>query len=468
MSEKSSLVSVFAALIVYGLCFLSCGRGEQKQRGISDAEVSKGSTHQVEEVRRVVEIVRPAVKGGRPVTVARYETRYKYPVLEEIKRRDEEFQRRQEELTAEIKKRQKEEKKKQRDEQKVLRSSLPPGEIPHSLDLFNRVWHFPPVPQFYTGTCWSFSTTSFLESEVKRITGKEVKLSEMATVYFEYMEKARRFVRERGDSLFAEGSEANAVTRIWKKYGAFPFSVYRGVMGEDKRYDHIRMYREMRELLEAIKDKSMWDDNTAISMLRVILDREMGRPPEKFTYDGVEFSPGSFIHGYLKINPDDYVSFISTLEIPFYTQGEFKVPDNWWHDKSYYNLPLEEFYSACKNAIEKGYSAVIAIDVSEPGKDPDNDVMFIPDYDLPPDRIDQLAREYRFSHKVTTDDHGVHLVGYANYKGYGWFLVKDSGRSSRRGRFKGYYFIREDYLRLKMLSFMVHRDAVREVLAKFK
>jgi bleomycin hydrolase len=31
----------------------------------------------------------------------------------------------------------------------------------------------------------------------------------------------------------------------------------------------------------------------------------------------------------------------------------------------------------------------------------------------------------------------------------------------------GYYFFSEDYVKLKMLDFMVHREAVRELLQKF-
>jgi len=91
----------------------------------------------------------------------------------------------------------------------------------------------------------------------------------------------------------------------------------------------------------------------------------------------------------------------------------------------------------------------------------------VPDYDIPPHRIDQLAREYRFAHRITTDDHGVHLVGLTKHDGHDWFLAKDSGRSSRRGKHVGYYFIRDDYVRLKVLTFTVHRDGVKDLLGQF-
>jgi len=97
---------------------------------------------------------------------------------------------------------------------------------PKSLDGFNAVWHNPPTSQGNTNTCWCFSTISFFESEIFRIHGKKVRLSEAYTVYGEYLERAKRFVRERGDSAVAEGSEANAVTRDWKIYGCMPWDAY--------------------------------------------------------------------------------------------------------------------------------------------------------------------------------------------------------------------------------------------------
>lgn len=458
--------SLLIYAIVLGAFFAgSCSR-EQKAvaRDGGGAEEEKPAPPE----KSVVEITAPAVKGGEGVTVARYETRFHDPILEELRDGDKEWQAQQDEETGKIKKGHKEKKEKERLDKKVLKSSLPPDQVPASLEAFKKVFHHPPVAQYYTGTCWSFATTSLMESEVKRITGKEVKLAEMSTVYWEYMAKASGFVKERGESLFSEGSQANALTRAWKEHGAWPLvEAYPGYAGEDDRHDHQRMVREMKAVLDSVEDQGLWDEPSTLSMLQVILDREIGRPPDSFVFEGGTISPVEFMNEVLKINPDDYVAFISTLSLPFYTQGEYKVPDNWWHDESYYNVPLDEFYAALKGAIKSGYSLVIAVDYSEPGKDGENDVMFIPDYDIPAEGIDQVAREYRIAHEVTTDDHGVHLAGYTEHAGHDWFLVKDSARSSRRGKYKGYYFIRDDYIRLKVLSFTVHKDAVTDLLARF-
>ena len=90
-------------------------------------------------------------------------------------------------------------------------------DLPKNLNEFTYAWHNEHVSQGLTGTCWAFAGTSFFESEIFRISGEKIKLSEMHTVYWEYVEKARYYVQERGRSNFSQGSEGNAVPRIWKK-----------------------------------------------------------------------------------------------------------------------------------------------------------------------------------------------------------------------------------------------------------
>jgi bleomycin hydrolase len=57
------------------------------------------------------------------------------------------------------------------------------------------------------------------------------------------------------------------------------------------------------------------------------------------------------------------------------------------------------------------------------------------------------------------------LLGLLRQGDHDWFLIKDSSRSAQR-KLSGYYFYRDDYMRLKLLTFMVHKDAARLLLAK--
>jgi bleomycin hydrolase len=143
------------------------------------------------------------------------------------------------------------------------------------------------------------------------------------------------------------------------------------------------------------------------------------------------------------------------------------VQDNWWHDSSYYNVPLNVWIQTLEGVIKNGYTMAIGGDVSEPGYDSHEKVGIIPSFDIPSEYIDDYAKELRFNNGATGDDHGLHLVGYLEKDGKYWFLIKDSGAGAENVDPKGYYFYSEDYVKLKMIDFMVHKDAVRELLAKF-
>jgi bleomycin hydrolase len=396
-----------------------------------------------------------------------YQPKYEDPVLKQMEDHDKQVAKEQEEQTAAIRAAQKAKKEADEKAAKVLRFDMSGIAKPASPAVFKQAWHFPPVAQYLTGTCWSFSTTSFYESEIHRLTGRKVKLSEIWTVYWEYVEKMRRFVRERGDSLIDEGSEANALPRIWKQYGIVPEEAYPGVLSKDGRHDHSQLIAQLKELSQWVNANNIWDEGRVLALTRVILDRELGVPPERFAYQGREYTPQQFLTQVVKLDLDDYAEFMSTLSLPFYTRGEYKVPDNWWHDASYYNVPLDEWYAALKHAVQQGYTVALGGDVSEPGYNGFENAAVVPTFDIPQAYIDQSARELRFANHTTEDDHGIHLVGWTNVDGRDWFLIKDSARSSRWGKFDGYYFYRDDYVRLKMLTFVVYKDAVRELLAKF-
>jgi len=103
-------------------------------------------------------------------------------------------------------------------------------------------------------------------------------------------------------------------------------------------------------------------------------------------------------------------------------------------------------------------------DNSEAGMDGSFDKAIVPEWDVPAEYINQGSREFRIANGTTGDDHGVHIVGYTAKGGRDWFLIKDSNRSSRLGRHQGYYFWDGDYIKLKMLSFTIHADRLKEYL----
>lgn len=349
-------------------------------------------------------------------------------------------------------------------ENRIFKVDFTGMDLPKSLSEFTYQWHNEPVSQGLTGTCWSFSTTSYFETEVYRIHNRKIKISPIYTVYCEYVEKAKRFVRERGNSNFAEGSEANAVLRIWKEYGAIPLEQYTGLLAGQTVHDHRKLIDEMTAYLNGIKSSNNWNEEEVVSTIKSILNYHLGTPPVTFKVDGDEMTPKEYFKNVIALNPDDYVEILSYMQKPYYKYVEYEVPDNWWKSEEYFNIPLDEFMTILKDAVKKGYTVSIGGDVSEPGIDSWHKVAMIPTFDIPSQYIDESARQFRFTNQTTTDDHGIHLVGMTTKNGKDWYLIKDSGAGSKNVDPKGYYFFSDDFVKLKMMNYTIHKDALPQSL----
>ena len=362
--------------------------------------------------------------------------------------------------------------KKEETKHTVYKIDLEGKTLPTDPEKYKQVWHTNPISQGNTGTCWCFSTTSFYESEIKRLSGKEIKLSEMYTVYWEYVERAKYFVETRGQMTLGEGSQTMAVARMMKKYGAVPAADYTGMKSGQKFHTHAKMYEEIEAYLKGIKERNDWNESNAVATVRSILDFHMGPIPTKIKFENKEYTPLDFSKNVLKINPDDYVDFMSLMTAPYWEKAEYVVPDNWWHSKDFNNIPLDDYMTVIKTAIKNGYGISIGGDVSEAGFQSWKQVAVIPTFDIPSEYIDENARTFRFLNNSTTDDHAMHLVGYYEVDGKTWFLIKDSGAGSRNCgegcKSFGYYFMHEDFIKLKMMTFTIHKDAVKDILTKIK
>lgn len=360
------------------------------------------------------------------------------------------------------------EKQDKNEKKKAFVFDLDGRKFPTNLDEYTTQWHNPVESQGNSGMCWCFSTVSFIESELFRIHKKQIKLAQIYVVYNEYVEKALGFVETRGKSLFAEGSEGNAATIDIKKYGIMPYDVYSGLPEGQPFHDHSKMFEEMKIFLDNIKKTNNWNPEFVESTIKSIMNHYIGKPPVSFQWEGKTYTPMSFYTEYVNLNMDDYVEIMSYMQKPYYQQVEYEVPDNWWHSKDYYNIPLDEFMDVLKRVVKEGYTVSIGGDVSEPGYNSVAEVGVVPDFDIPSKYINEYSRQFRFSNKTTTDDHGIHIVGYKIVDGKYWFAIKDSGSGARNGKNIGYRFIYEDFVKLKWMGFTVHKDAVKDVLKKFK
>lgn len=77
----------------------------------------------------------------------------------------------------------------------------------------------------------------------------------------------------------------------------------------------------------------------------------------------------------------------------------------------------------------------------------------------------QSLRQAGFDNLTTTDDHLMHVVGKAKYSdGKVFYIVKNSW--STKAGFDGYYLMSEAYMKMKTVSIIVNKKAVKKKLLK--
>lgn len=393
-----------------------------------------------------------------------YRAKNEYPVLEQIEKARNAWQARRDSLRALVDQRYADEAEAREEARQELRVDWSKVKSPEKPADFEQIWHNPPTPQFYTGSCWAFCSVSYMESEAVRLGGPQVKLSEMWVVYWEYVEKSRAYLESFGHTPLSQGSQDHGTLEVYRKYGAMTREAYPGVLWEHGMHDHTPLMKELKGFLDWVLESGTWDEAQNMAYVRSILDKHLGAPPADVNFDGKTYSPQSFLKDVLQLNMDDYVGCVSRMNEPFYTRVLLDVRDNWRRKDDYLNLPLHDFYEVIKKAVKDGYTISIGGDNSEAYMDGKFDTAIVPEWDIPAKYINQASREFRIANRTTGDDHGVHIVGYKKHGGEDWFLIKDSNRSSRLGEHEGYYFWSGDYIKLKMLSFTIHKDRLEGLL----
>ncbi len=340
-----------------------------------------------------------------------------------------------------------------------------------------------------SGTCWSFSTLSFIESEMLRMGIPETDLSEMFVVRYCYSDKATKYVRLHGSLNFGGGGAGIDPIYVIDKYGIVPEEVYKGLeIGEESH-----VHGEMDEILKSYVDAVIKNKNKKLTPtwhkgFDNILDSYLGEIPKNFKYKGKKYTPKSFAKDYVKINADDYITISSFTHHDFYKSFIVEVPDNWlWAEA--YNLPLNEMEEVMNNAIKTGYSFAWASDVSEDGFSFRNGVAIVPEDDLKkmegterekwekltrrerkkqlysfenPTKEKEITQEMRqkeFDNYKTTDDHGMHIIGIAkDQNGKEYYKVKNSWDTNNK--YDGYFYASKAFVKYKTMSILLHKDAL--------
>jgi bleomycin hydrolase len=318
--------------------------------------------------------------------------------------------------------------------------------------------HTPVKSQGSTGTCWSYCTISLLESELMRQGKGEYELSEMFPVYHCYIERADYYVRAHGNNNFSQGGIDNDVLWTIRKFGIVRDADYSGLWPYESGHNHSELSRVLKVYLDAVMAGSRSGPSPKWAKgFTAALDAYLGPAPTTIDVDGRQVTPKQFADEILGIDPDDYVGVTSFTHMPFYSQVELLTPDNWKHHSDFYNVPLDELMAVIDYALENGFTVSIGSDVSEEtfsGKT--GYAIWHEDEELTPE-----AREAMWADWSTEDDHGMHIVGLAEDEtGKSFYYTKNSWGNS--GPFQGYVYISKNFVRAKVNSITVHKDAVPE------
>lgn len=316
-----------------------------------------------------------------------------------------------------------------------------------------------------TGTCWSFATASFLESELMRMGQGKHDLSEMFVVRNVYKEKAKNYLENKGETNFSQGSLSHDLITAIENYGIVPESVYTGKREGERSYNHNELEHSLRNLLTTLVTKNALSQQW-MSLYSTILDTYMGKAPEQFTYKGETYTPKSFTKS-IGLNMNDYISITSFSHHQFYETFILDLPDN-FAKGYYYNVPLDEFEATLDNALKNGYTVSWDADVTEKGFSAYEGIAILPLeenakhlFKRPCEEmsVDQTLRQAQFESQKTTDDHLMHITGIArDQDGNKYYIAKNSwGKKSGQN---GYMYISAAYFRLKSISLTMHKDAL--------
>ncbi len=361
----------------------------------------------------------------------------------------------------------------------------------------------PVKDQNRAGTCWCYSTLGFFEAELLRMGKPEYDFSEMYIVYKTYEDRADKAVRTHGDVSFSQGGAFGDVIYAIRHYGLVPDSeMSAGQMHGDSLSDFSEFSTVCDPFVEAAAKKCKTlqlgtdEKHTPLwkTALRGILDAYIGKCPEKFTYEGKEYTPMEFAES-TGLNMDDYVNIASFAHQPWYEEFVIEVQDNWRWGKAY-NLPIDEFMEVLNNAIDNDYPIAWGADVSEKGwlRGKMAGVCVLPDLENQSDKsgtdfahwnglsmadrqkeamskptpqrwVNDQDRLDAYNNFETTDDHGMVIYGKAkDQMGNVYFLVKNSWGDA--GNYHGIWYASEAFVRYKTLNCVVHKDALPKNIKK--
>ena len=346
-----------------------------------------------------------------------------------------------------------------------------------------------------SGTCWSYSSLAFLESEVIKKHPEmkdDLDLCESFLVSKTYVDRADKHVRTHGDASFSQGGSFEDALYCMEHNGLVPEGIMPYPITEygDSLFNFGAFFPPMEAYLKSISkggSKKIYPKAWKAA-LQTMLDSYFGKCPTEFEYKGKRYTPQSFVKDYLTLDPNDYVSLTSYTHHPYYSTFALEIEDNWrW--ASSYNLPLDEFMRVMEEAVKNGWTFAWGADVSEEGfsrrSGKNKSVAIVPDTketagvgsdqahwtgekagakiaesdNKGEKTITPEMRQEAYDNWETTDDHGMQIYGLAkDQNGKEYFMMKNSWGES--GPYKGFWYVSKPYVAYKTMNIVINKNAV--------
>ncbi len=347
-----------------------------------------------------------------------------------------------------------------------------------------------------SGTCWSYATIGFLEAELLRTTGKVYDLSEMFVASKDYVDCAEYHVRMHGNSRFSEGGSADDVLEVIDRHGICPEEAMArpGSMIGDTLANFTEFFATLEPYVASIAKGNSSKLTTQWKVgLQGILDAYLGECPERFTYEGKQYTPKTFAR-MLGIDKHNYVSITSFTHHPMYEQFVIEAPYK-WRPRPSWNVTLDEMMSTIDTALKNGYTVCWGGDVSEDGFTRTGlgiaaDIEHADDLtgsdaarwlklskaekaeslkqlgaQTPELVATQELRQERFDNWQSTYDHVMVIYGIArDQNGREYYMVKNSWGET--GEYHGIWYMSKTYIALNTTYIFLNKNAVQKDVRK--
>ncbi len=310
--------------------------------------------------------------------------------------------------------------------------------------------------QYLSSTCWSFSSLSFLESELLRQRGETIDLSEMFIARFSMIRKIERHLALKGGNYFTPGGQFHDVQWVWANMGLVPESAYPGKPATQLHHDHSKLDTLLSHLVEDCIAQHITKLTPALRQYTdSLLDHYLGKVPDRFVYKGKTYSPKTFAQDYLKLDPKNYIEITSYTHHPFYRQFALEDKYNWSGDL-YYNVPIDVFSSITNHALDKGYTVGWDGDSEDPGFNFEGGVAWLDSNQ----QNTQEGRQAAFETQATLLTHMMHIVKKTvDREGRTWYYIKNSW-GNYSNPLNGFLFMRDDYFRIRTDAIFVNKNAI--------